>query len=213
MSINEGGAGIQLYWLPLGAGDNTHCVRINGGAFELLQAAYEHRPRCDLYHSALQVSSAAATFTIEMGPAWGNVVDERGVVGTGPVGLRVLGTSRLFRYEVRCWRGGTIPDVAEAVGERIVLDTDAERTQLLLNLVPQFPKATWGRDEMHTGDLWNSNSLISWLLFTSGHDISLASMPEGGRAPGWSAGIELASRSVRPDAGRTLDHPNADTGP
>lgn len=186
---------VRLSWLPLGAGDNTHCVRVNGRAFEALQAAYERRPRRDLYHSALEVRVADADHSIEMGPAWGNPPGDRGVVGTGPVGMKFLGRSRFFRYEVRCWRGGTIPDIAEAVGAPYDLDTDAERAQRLLDLVPQFPRATWGRDELRTGDMWNSNTLISWLLLMSGHDLSRVSLPDRGRAPGWSAGIEVASRS------------------
>ena len=52
---------------------------------------------------------------IEMGPVWNTPDPQRGVVGEGPVGLRSLGRSRLFRYEVRCWRDGRIPDVDEAV--------------------------------------------------------------------------------------------------
>lgn len=204
---------MRLYWLPLGAGDNTHCVRINGRAFEAVQAAYERRPRRDLYHSALEIRLGDADFSIEMGPAWGGLVDDRGVVGTGPVGARVLGRSRFFRYEVRCWPGGSIPDLAEAVGEPIEPATDAERTRLLLELVPRFPRATWGRDEFLTGDMWNSNSLVSWLLLMSGHDLSRVWLPARGRAPGWSAGIEVAARSMRRSAGRTKDLPIADAVP
>lgn len=212
MGIEAKTARVRLHWIPLGAGDNTRCVRVNGRIFEVLQAAYEHRPRCDIYHSALEIRLADVDYTIEMGPAWGNLTDARGVVGTGPVGMPILGTSRFFRYEVRCWRGGTIPDLAYAVGAPIDLDTNAERAQLLLDLVPRFPRATWGRDELCTGDMWNSNSLISWLLLMSGHDIVEASLPDQGRAPGWSAGIEVASRS-RPSLMGTKGLAIADTGP
>ena len=41
MPIDEGAAAyasVDLYWLPLGAGDNTHCVRTNGRVFERLSA-------------------------------------------------------------------------------------------------------------------------------------------------------------------------------
>lgn len=164
-------ASVTLYWLPLGTGDNTHCVRMNGRAFEFLQAAIQRRSRCDLYHSALAIRLDDAEFTIEMGPAWGNKVSDRGVVNQGPVGLPSLGRSRLFRYEVRCWRGGVIPDAAEAVGGPIRLGTDGLRARTLLNLMPQFPLETWGRDGLRTGDMWNSNSLTAWLLAKSGHDI------------------------------------------
>ena len=45
--------GVDLYWLPLGAGG--HFVRFNGRLYEALVAACEGRPRRDLYHSALEV--------------------------------------------------------------------------------------------------------------------------------------------------------------
>src|SRR5215210_7333749 len=90
---------VDLYWLPLGAGD--HCVRINGRLYEAAVAARARRGRRDLYHSALEVAVAEDRFVIEMAPAWGNCVSERGVVGEGSVGHAWLGASRLFRYEVR----------------------------------------------------------------------------------------------------------------
>jgi hypothetical protein len=58
--------GIDLYWLPLGAGG--HSVRLNGRVFEAVVAALERRPRCDLYHSALEVRVADGRYTIESAP-------------------------------------------------------------------------------------------------------------------------------------------------
>lgn len=187
-------ANVHLYWVPLGAGDNTHCVRTNGQIFEWMQATLESRSRCDLYHSALSVTVDDADFAIEMGPAWGNRLRERGVVAEGPVGLPLLGRSKFFRYEVRCCRSGLIPDAADAVGGPIQLDTDSQRARHLLDLVPQVPTVTWGRDELRTGDMWNSNSLTSWLLVRSGHDVDEVKMPANGRAPGWTAGLAMALR-------------------
>ena len=43
--------------------------------------------------------------------------------------------------------------------------------------------------------MWNSNSLVAWLLATSGHDVTSLAPPGGGRAPGWTAGLELAQRT------------------
>jgi hypothetical protein len=104
---------------------------------------------------------------------------------------------RLFRYEVRCWRNGVVPDLVDAVDSPRRLSTDPERAERLISLAPAFPTATWGRDELGTGDMWNSNSLISWLLARSGHDIGSVSPPAGGRAPGWAAGLLVAGRSER----------------
>lgn len=191
-------ASVDLYWLPLGAGDNTHCVRTNGRIFEWFAARHQHRERGDLYHAALEVGIGLQRFFIEMAPVWSTDVPDRGVVCEGPVGLRWLGRSRLFRYEVRCWRDGMIPDLAEAVDSPQRLSTDLTRAEQVLSLTPTFPTATWGRDELNTGDMWNSNSLVAWLLARSGHDMDSIRPPGNGRAPGWAAGLLVAGRSTRP---------------
>ena len=126
-----------------------------------------------------------------MAPAWSGPDSERGVVAEGSVGSRLLGGSRAFRYEVRCWRDGVIPDVASAAG-RVDVPTDHWRSSRLLALAPSVPTWVWGRDELDVGDMWNSNSLISWLLRSSGHSIDALSPPNRGRAPGWTAGARLA---------------------
>jgi hypothetical protein len=110
------------------------------------------------------------------------------------VGLPWLGRSRLFRYEVRRWRNGIIPDIAEAVASPQRLSTDIVHAQRVLDLVPAFPTVTWGRDELDTGEMWNSNSLIAWLLARSGHQTEVVDPPAHGRAPGWSAGLVVATR-------------------
>lgn len=185
---------VDLYWLPLGAGGR--CVRVNGRAFEAVAARRAGRPACDLYHSALEVSIGAGRWVIEMAPTWNTREPQRGVVGEGAVGLAWLGRSRWFRYEVRCWADGRIPDVDEAVGSPQRMSADAEHARRVLALAPLFRTATWGLDEQHTGDMWNSNSLTSWLLAASGHDMTSIGPPAGGRAPGWGAGLVAASRDL-----------------
>jgi hypothetical protein len=180
---------IDLYWLPLGAGG--HSVRLNGLVFEAIAARLQHRDRCDLYHSALEVHVPEARFVIEQAPAWGTS-GERGVVAEGPVGIRAAGRLRLFRYEVRRWRDGVIPDAAEAVESPQRLSDDTDRARRMLELVPEMPTPVWGRDELGTGEMWNSNSFISWLLVRSGFDASAIRPPTGGRAPGWHAGVVVA---------------------
>jgi hypothetical protein len=194
-------AGIDLYWLPLGAGG--HSVRLNGRVFEALIARLERRDRCDLYHSALEVRLPDARFVIEQAPIRPSDDAERGVVAEGPVGLRSAGRFRLFRYEVRRWRNGAIPDVAEAVESPHVLSEDADCARRLLALVPQVPTPAWGRDELRAGEMWNSNSVISWLLARSGLDMESIQPPRRGRAPGWRSGIVVARR---------LDPPVFDSG-
>lgn len=190
IATSAGGTGIDLYWLPLGAGG--HSVRLNGLVFEAIAARLQHRGRADLYHAALEVSVQEGRFVIEQAPAWGES-SERGVVAEGAVGTRAAGRGRLFRYEVRRWRDGVIPDVAEAVESPQRLSDDPERARRLLDLVPEAPTPVWGRDELGAGEMWNSNSLISWLIVRTGLDVGLIEPPRGGRAPGWHAGIVVAA--------------------
>jgi hypothetical protein len=185
---------IDLYWLPLGAGG--HSVRLNGLVFEAIAARLHHRGRADLYHSALEVHVPEGRFVIEQAPAWGTS-GERSVVAEGPVGIRAAGRFRLFRYEVRRWREGAILDLAEAVESPQRLSDDTERARRLLELVPQMPTPVWGRDELRTGEMWNSNSFISLLLVRSGLDVSAIHLPAGGRAPGWHAGVVVARRQLQ----------------
>ena len=188
------GDGIDLYWIPLGAGAGGAVVRWSGHLYEAITAARARRARCHLFHSALEVTVNETTATVEMAPVWTGH-SERGVVSEGPVGARWLGRSRLFRYEVRCWFGGSIPDVVDAVGGPVRVSDDPDAAQRVLELVPEFPTCTWGRDELHAGEMWNSNSLVSWLLARTGVGTNDVRWPAGGRAPGWDAGVVAASRS------------------
>jgi hypothetical protein len=185
-------AAVDLYWLPLGAGG--HFVRLNGRVFEAAAARAARRPACDLYHSALEVRVAAGRFVIEQAPVRDANGAERGVVAEGAVGARWAGRFRIFRYEVRRWRDGVIPDVAEAVGSPRRLSDDPGQAQRLLELVPSVPTPVWGRDEFGVGEMWNSNSVISWLIVRSGIAAETIPLPTGGRAPGWEAGIAVARR-------------------
>ena len=197
-------AGIDLYWLPLGAGGRS--VRLNGKVFEWLAARREHRSRCDLYHAGLQVYAPEGRFVIEQAPAWGEG-SRRGVVAEGAVGSRALRRFRLFRYEVRRWRDGVIPDLAEAVESPRRLSEDPQLAQRLLDLVPLVPTPVWGRDELGGGEMWNSNSTVSWLLARCGLDAASVPLPRRGRAPGWNAGIAIARRDGAPAAAGTVTRP------
>jgi hypothetical protein len=137
-------AGVDLYWLPLGAGG--HSVRLNGRVYEVVAARLAHRPTCDLYHSALVVRIPEGRFVIEQAPVRDANGAERGVVAEGPVGSRWAGQMRIFRYELRA------------------------------------------------GEMWNSNSMIAWLIARTGLDADGIKPPAGGRAPGWNAGLVVARR-------------------
>jgi hypothetical protein len=151
-------------------------------------------PGGDLYHSALEVVVPEGRFVIEQTPIPDLLGQERGVVGQGPVGMRWAGRFRLFRYEIRRWQGGVIPDAGDAVATVRITD-DLGLARRILDLVPSVPTPVWGRDEMGTGEMWNSNSVVSWLLDRAGIDADRIGPPENGRAPGWVAGLVVARRS------------------
>ena len=154
-----------------------------------------HRKPRDLYHSALEVRIDGSTYVIEQGPVLPRHDEDRGVVAVGPVGVRWAGRLALFRYEIRIWRGGHIPDVAEAVDSPRRLTTDPSVARRVLEVARGIPTPVWGRDELRTGEMWNSNAVIAWILCTSGIDAQDIHLPQGGRAPGWSAGLVVAARN------------------
>jgi hypothetical protein len=186
------GAAVDLYWLPLGAGGCV--VRLNGRVYERLVALAERRPPLDLYHAALEVRLPEGAYAIESTPVPDDEGWRRGVVAGGPVGSRWAGGLRIFRYEVRCWRGGVIPDLAEAVESPVRLSEDEESARRILKAAPRLPTPVWGRDELRAGEMWNSNSIIAWLLASAGFDVPAIRLPAHGRAPGWGAGLVVARR-------------------
>ena len=208
----EPDTGIDLYWLPLGAGG--HSVRLNGRIFEAVAARLERRSPRDLYHSALGVRMPQGRFVIEQAPIPDSNGEKRGVVAEGAVGSRWAGRFRIFRYEVRCWRGGVIPDINEAVESPQRLTDDPDLAQRVLDLAAQVPTPVWGRDELRAGEMWNSNSLIAWLIARCGLPAELVRPPARGRAPGWRAGLVVARRqqtlpdSVPPEPVAVIQLPN-----
>ena len=188
-------AAVDLYWLPLGAGG--HSVRFNGIVYEAVRSMVERRPRCDLYHAALEILVPRGLVAVEMTPIPNGRSWERGVVAEGPVGARWAGRLPIFRYEIRSWCNGVIPDLREAVASPVRVTDDRVVAQRILELLPSVPTATWGRDELRTGEMWSCNSVISWVLARAGLDTDAIRLPAHGRAPGWDAGVAIARRRVR----------------
>jgi hypothetical protein len=183
---------VDLYWLPVGA--RGHFVRWTSSAYRGLAARRGHRPTQRHFHTALEVHLDDDRYVIEMAPVLSEPEAERGVVCEGPIWAPALGRIRAFRYEVRCWRDGRIADVHQAVASPQRVSADFLQASDVLDLVRWVPWLTWGRDEIHAGDAWNSNSLVSWLLARTGHDMTPINPPRDGRAPGWAAGLTLAQR-------------------
>jgi hypothetical protein len=199
--MTRSNAGIDLYWLPLGAGG--WFVRLNGRIYEAVHALAERRRPLDLYHTALQVRLPEGPFVVEnCWPIPDAEGRSRGVVVEGPVASHRIARLRVFRYEVRRWRDGVIADAAEAVASPQRLSDDVILARRLLDLVGALPSPVWGRDELETGEMWNSNSVIAWLLARSGLPMDGIRPPAGGRAPGWEAGLVVARRAAAQEVGR-----------
>jgi hypothetical protein len=164
--------------------------------FEATSALLQRRARCDLYHSALVVRVPEGRFVIEQTPVPNVRGTLRGVVAEGSVGTRWAGRLRCFRYEIRRWREGRIPDIDEAIASPVRLSDDVVMARRILAFLPSVPTPVWGRDELGAGEMWNSNSVISWVLARSGADIALVRPPRRGRAPGWNAGRTVAERAL-----------------
>jgi hypothetical protein len=182
---------VDLYWLPLGAGGRV--VKWNGRLYEAFCARRDHLPRLDLYHAALSVVLHDTRYAIEMAPAWGSGSGAE-VASEGPVFAGPLGRSRLFRYEIRRRENGSIPDIDFAVASPVRVSANESQSTAVLELTGQAPPLTWGRDEIGAFEMWNSNSLVAWLLARSSHDMTGIALPPNGSAPGWSAGLVLAAR-------------------
>jgi len=189
------GSYADLWWLPVGAGGRV-VVRTSRW-WESLRALRARRSPRPLFHAALEVFDGEAEYVIEMTPAWGGPVGPRGVVAEGPVGSRRLGRSRLFRYEIRCWKDGVIPDRRWAVEPPRRLALSPVAAGALITRVGSAPRFVWGRDPFGIGDMWNSNSLVAWLLEGSGIDTAEIAPPRGGDAPGWRCGAVAARRGLR----------------
>ena len=192
-------AWVDLYWLPLGA-DGSRLVRVSGRLYERLAARRSCRPPLGLYHSALKVHLDDVTHIVEVAPVWSRPEPDRGVVGGGAVGARRLGACRWFRYEVRCWRDGVLPDEGLAVASPVRVSSDPTDAVVVLELVRRVPTPVWGRDEFGAGEMWNSNSVIAWLLAGIGR--GEVPPPTGGRAPGWGAGLAVARAETGSGDGR-----------
>src|SRR5690606_29819383 len=156
-------------------------VRLNGRIYERTEARREGREPLDIYHTALEVSTRHRRYVVEtMWPSPGADTASRGVVLGGPVFSGLLGRWRTFRYEVRRWPDGVLPDAAEAIGGPQQLSGDTDDAERLLDMADAIPPLIWGRDQLDVGEMWNSNSVIAWLLATTGLSMPAIRPPDGG---------------------------------
>jgi hypothetical protein len=92
----------------------------------------------------------------------------RGVAVEGPVGSRRLTASALFAMRFGAGTRASSPISLKRVESPQGLITDENQAHRILELVPTVPPLLWGRDELGVGDMWNSNSVVSWLLARRG---------------------------------------------
>ena len=184
-------AAVTLLWIPLGAG-GAAIVRASGRVYERFRAAAERRPPVPLYHTALVVEVDGERHIVEN--AWPSPDDNRssrGVIVVGPVFFEPLGRFRPFRYEVRRWQHGVIADADLAVASDVV-SVDVGVARRTLSAVETVPALTWGRHPLDAGEMWNSNSVIAFVLASAGLPAGEFEPPAGGRAPGWTSGLAAA---------------------
>jgi hypothetical protein len=148
---------LELFWIPLGA--DGRVVRRCGRIYERIAAGRRRRPPCDLYHAALVATISSGRCTIEMTPVPDANGAQRGVVAEGAVGAAFLGRWRMFRYEIRCWPGGCIPDLDHAIGPPVVVSRNAAEIAKAVELIRDVPTYVWGRDVVGVGDMWSCNSV------------------------------------------------------
>jgi hypothetical protein len=89
----------------------------------------------------------------------------------------------VFRYEIRRCRNGVIADLASATGSPVPVSADSEVAQRLLDLARSVPTPVWGRGELRVGEMWNSNSVSSWLLPRGGIATQDLRPPHNGPPP------------------------------
>lgn len=81
--------GVNLYWIPLGAGD--HIVRVSGKLYEAFKGISERRPRAALYHSASEITLPGDRFHHRVGAYLGSPRTRTGCRSGRPVGGRAPG--------------------------------------------------------------------------------------------------------------------------
>ena len=98
--------------------------------------------------------------------------------------------------------GRVISDLSAAIDGPVHVTSDAATTERILDLVPMVPTPTWGRDELKADGMWNSNSVISWILESAHISAAAGEPPRNGTAPGWHAGLVVAKRQPPTSPGR-----------
>ena len=198
------GYALDLYWLPLGAGG--HSVRVQrphlrgGGRSPRCAAAAPSVTTSTTRRSTgddagghptqSRWSAAKALVSAEAADHGAVAGGARGQPPARPLGavsirdplLSVAARSQTSRRRLR----------APAAADRRPCSCSGGSVLELVPLRSDLRSGGWTRSQ--TGEMWNSNSLVSWLLVSHRPDVGRADrLPVGGRAPGWQAGIAVAA--------------------
>ena len=65
---------------------------------------------------------------------------------------------------------------------------DPALARTVLDLVPEVPALMWGRKPPGSAEMWNSNSVIAWILTRAGFGDADARLPPGHEGPGVADG-------------------------
>jgi hypothetical protein len=182
---------VELFWLPVGAG--THLQRASLVAYGWCLALIQRRPRADFVHAALKVKLNDRCFTLELMPVPKRQQTEP--LMTGAVGSPLAGRLRIFRYQLLCLESDHLPDEEWAIQSPIILSTERDIAERVLDSGRDVPPYTWGRRAPGTTEMWTSDSAVAWLLCQVGLDAAALNPPAGTQAPGWLAGTQLAHSS------------------
>ncbi len=63
-----------------------------------------------------------------------------------------------------------------------------------------------GRDEFRAGEIWNSNSVISWLIVRGGLPLEDGTPARNGRAGGWIADVVVTGGHEQPRTSSQASH-------
>ena len=162
---------------------------LNGKAYEALSAAFERR-RLTSTMPDFEVRLGDGSFVIEVAPS-PDAACRPGRRRRRPCWqpLRRCPTALPLRGPLLVGRSD--PDVDEAVASPCACLMIQRPLIACSSSYPPSRHSVWGRDELQTGDMWNSNSVISWLIARA-HLLVDVALPPHGRAPGWAAGIRVA---------------------
>jgi hypothetical protein len=115
-------------------------VRLNGIVYEALSLASIGAARVTSTTRRSTSGLRGGRFVIEMTPVRAGGGTKQDIVALGAVGSRRGSRFPIFRYEIRRWRDGYIPDVAEAVEPTARQERPPTSPSGWLTWRPRFPR-------------------------------------------------------------------------